>query len=112
MKALKFFAVSVLMFLLSSCGNSVPLEKAAYVGLWQEKNMSLQISQGGSVQYKRSRNGVSTSINAPMKRFVGANFEVGLGPVVTTFIVSQPPLEDDGQWTMVVDGVKLIKVKD
>jgi hypothetical protein len=112
MKALEFFAVSVLILLLSSCGNSVPLEKAAYVGLWQGKNMSLSISQGGSVQYKRSKNGVSTSINAPMKRFVGDNFEVGLGPVVTTFIVSQPPLEDDGQWTMVVDGVKLIKVKD
>ena len=102
--------VPVLLALtLLSCGKPVPPEKSAYVGQWQEKTMSLLITQDGFVRYKRLKGGVTTSIEGPLKAFAGNNFGAGIGPMATTFIVSKPPYKDGGRWKMVVDDVELVK---
>jgi hypothetical protein len=98
--------------MLAGCGKSVPQEKLAYVGEWQEPNMYLFISKDGSVTYKRIKNGSTTSIDGPLKGFDGNNFEVGVGPMATTFIVSKPPYQVGNEWKMVVDGKELIKTPD
>lgn len=97
----------LLALALSACGKPVPAEKAAYVGEWQAPAMYLLITQDGSVRYKRLKGGATTSVEGPLKGFVGDNLEVGIGPMATTFVVSQPPYQEGGRWKMVVDGVEL-----
>jgi hypothetical protein len=107
-------AIVFLLFVLalSGCGKPVPADKSAYVGEWQEKTMYLLITQDGSVRYKRLKAGASTSIEGPLKGFDGNNFEVGIGPVSTTFVVSKPPYQDGEKWKMVVDDVVLTRLTE
>jgi hypothetical protein len=71
--------------------------------------MYLLITQDGSIRYKRLKGGASKSIEGPLKGFNGNDFDVGIGPLATTFVVSQPPYQDGDQRKMVVDGVELVK---
>ncbi|WOB06875.1 hypothetical protein [Piscinibacter gummiphilus] len=71
--------------------------------------MYLLITQDGSVRYKRLKGGGTTSVDGPLKGFAGNNFEVGIGPMATTFVVSKPPYQDVDKWKMVVDEVELVK---
>lgn len=102
------FALAVFASLIG-CGKPVPQEKTAYVGEWQQTTMYLLITQDGSVKYKRLKGGGSTSIEGPLKGFVGDNFEVGIGPLATTFVVNKPPYQDGDTWKMVVDEVELVR---
>jgi hypothetical protein len=95
--------------LLLGCSDPVPADKAAYVGEWRAPNMTLLITQNGRVEYERREGGGRTSVNAPLQRFEGDNFVVGVGPLGTTFVVSRPPYQDGNVWKMVVDGVELVK---
>jgi hypothetical protein len=94
---------------LAGCGKPVPAEKSSYVGEWEEKTMYLLITQDGSVRYKRLKGGGTTSVEGPLKGFTGDNFDVGIGPMTTTFVVSKPPYQDGKSWKMVVDGVTLTR---
>ena len=96
---------------LSACGKPVPQDKSGYVGEWRSPTMGLSISQEGSVAYKRTKGGVTTSINGPLRRFEGDNLVVGIPFMTTTFEVSKPPFQEAGTWKMVVDGVELTKVR-
>lgn len=103
------FALLIIAVSLLGCGKSVPPEKSAYVGEWREKTVYLLITQDGSVRYKRQKGSSSTSVEAPLKGFDGNNFEAGVGPLATTFVVSKPPYQDGEQWKMVVDDVELTR---
>lgn len=96
--------------LLTACGQPVPPDKAAYVGQWKSERMTLRISADGRVDYRRVEGASSTKISAPIQRFDGPHFDVGIGPITTRFTVSSPP-EDDGEGTlrMTVDGVRLTR---
>jgi hypothetical protein len=104
--------LALLCALLGACGQPVPAEKAAYLGEWHTTTMYLLITADGSVRYKRLRGGATTSIDGPLKGFAGNDFEVGVGPLSTTFIVSEPPHLDAGEWKMTVDGVELTRTGD
>ena len=110
MRCAKTLIPILLAVLLAACGVAVPAEKAAYVGEWKSEGMSLLITRDGSIRYQRMRKGASTSINAPLKAFRGDDFDVGIGPMTTTFTVSSPPRQVDGIWKMTVDGVELTRV--
>jgi hypothetical protein len=71
--------------------------------------MYLLITQDGSVKYKRLKDGGTTSVEGPLKGFNGNNFDVGVGPMATTFVVTKPPYQDGEDWKMVVDGLELTK---
>ncbi|ROZ62428.1 hypothetical protein [Ramlibacter sp. WS9] len=103
---------AVLALLAAGCGKPVPPDKAAYVGEWQQPAMYLLITADGSVSYKRLKGGATTSVDAPLKKFDGDNFEAGVGPMSTVFVVSKPPYQVDGKWKMVVDGVELTRTHD
>jgi len=94
---------------LCSCAKPVPPAKASYIGEWKHPAMYLLLTQDGSVRYKRMQGGAKTSIEGPLKGFQGDNFEVGIGPMSTTFVVTVPPHEVGGKWKMVVDGVELVR---
>lgn len=102
------FAVCCL--LLAGCARPLPPDKLAYAGQWRSPTMSLLITEGGNVNYRRVDRHGSKSINGPLQSFEGSDFVVGIGPIKTTFAVSMPPYEDQGTWKMVVDGVELTKV--
>jgi hypothetical protein len=95
------------ILVLSACGQQVPADKAAYVGEWHAQSMNLTVMRDGRVLYKRVKGTSTTSIDAPLRRFEGDNFVVGIPFVSTTFEVSKPPYQDAGVWKMVVDGVEL-----
>jgi len=109
MKIHKIIIVLIFVLFLFGCARPVPPEKVAYVGEWQEKSMYLLITQDGSVRYKRLNGGTTTSIEGPLKGFQGNNFEVGIGPMSTIFVVNKPPYQDGEVWKMVVDNVELTK---
>jgi hypothetical protein len=109
MTKVKLLGLFLLMAMLCGCGIEVPPEKAAYVGQWHSPQMSLTITQAGRVEYKRAKDGVSTSVSGPIKKFDGNNFEVGIGFMSTAFVVSKPPYQDGDKWKMVVDGEELTR---
>ncbi|HEX6833080.1 MAG TPA: hypothetical protein VF132_06055 [Rudaea sp.] len=95
--------------MLAACSNPLPADKSAYAGDWHANGFFLSITPDGYVHYKRV-GAVSKTINAPLKRFEGDNFVVGVGPMSTTFIVSAVPHADGDVWKMTVDGVELRKL--
>ncbi|MEM7561615.1 MAG: hypothetical protein AAF353_01060 [Pseudomonadota bacterium] len=109
MKPIKAGVLMMLLALLAGCSNPLPEDRLDYAGEWQSKEMYLLILEDGTVAYKRLKNGGTTSINGPLKEFQGDNFLVGIGPLTTTFIVTKPPRQVNGQWQMEVDGVLLTK---
>lgn len=105
--------VAALALLLAACTPvPVPEDKLSYVGEWKSDTRTLRISREGQVNYKRDDGGVQSSVNAPIKAFAGDNFEVGVGPIKTTFVVNQVPREDATGWSMVVDGATLRKTSN
>ncbi|MBS3796595.1 hypothetical protein [Pseudoalteromonas sp. BDTF-M6] len=98
-----------LVFVLCACSKPIPREKADYIGYWRGGNMELTIHPDGSFTYEREEGNTSTSINAPLQKFEGDDFVVGIGFFNTRFEVSQAPHQVNGQWQMVVDGVLLTK---
>ncbi|MFY8273363.1 hypothetical protein AAEU32_04475 [Pseudoalteromonas sp. SSDWG2] len=108
----RILAYALCIFALSGCADPIPLERQDYVGLWQSAQMYVYISSDGTVQYKRVKDGLSTTIDAPLQEFNGDDFIVGLLWMNTRFVVSVPPHQIDGQWKMTVDGVELTKVEE
>jgi hypothetical protein len=96
--------------LLAGCAEPIPADRMAYAGDWRSREMRLLITPDGRCEYRRQRDGGgTTSIDAPIQRFEGDNFVVGVGLFSTTFVVSSPPRLVDGQWKMTVDGVELTR---
>ena len=95
--------------LLAACAKPLPPDKSAYAGYWRAPDMSLLITVAGNVEYTRREGGKRSSINAPLQKFEGDNFVVGVGPMKTTFTVSMPPHQDQDAWHMTVDGVNLAR---
>lgn len=106
---LKAAMIVIACLLLSACGIPVPPEKTNYVGEWKGLGMSLIITPDGGVAYERISGSGTNSVKGPLKAFDGDNFVVGILFVSTTFVVSKPPYEENGEWKMVVDGVELIR---
>jgi hypothetical protein len=101
----------LLALLLAGCGEPIPPDKISYIGDWQTKDMRLAITGDSRVEYWRKTGNSTTSINAPIRKWEGNHFHVGIGSFASTkFEVSKPPAEKDGVWTMTVDGVELTRI--
>lgn len=114
MRLIRILILLALIGCLFGCAEAVPPEKSAYVGEWTQpkQGMYLLITQDGSVRYERLKSGATVSLDGPLKGFDGDNFEVGIGLLAKTFVVSKPPYQEGDQWKMVVDEVELVKVED
>lgn len=111
MRIFKSLILTFITLILVACGKPVPPEKSSYIGDWQSSTMSLSITQDGNVSYRRVRGDSTTSIEAPIKNFIGDNIEVGIGSITTIFVVSSLPHQEYSEWKMTVDGVELTKVQ-
>ena len=96
--------------LLAGCAEPLPRDRLDYAGEWRGGPTWLLITPDGRCEYERRSGGKSVRIDAPIQRFEGDNFVVGLGPFGTTFVVSKRPKLDNGSWKMTVDGVELTRV--
>jgi len=110
---MKFTSMIIVSFilLLSGCAKPIEDSRLSYVGHWHSNEMALLILQDGSVSYKRVKKGLTTSVNGPLKEFIGDDFVVGVLFISTTFKVTEPPHKVNSDWQMVVDGVRLTKDK-
>jgi hypothetical protein len=111
MKKLKIILAATLVLLLAACAKPLPPEKAAYAGTWEAPQISLVIGQDGRVAYKHQDGNVNKSVEAPLQKFEGDNFVVGVGSLTTTFVVSVPPHQEADDWKMTVDGVVLTRAE-
>lgn len=103
-------AVIVVVFLLlaSAGGGGIPADKQAYVGGWSGDGAMLNISPDGRVTWETTEGATTKSIkNAPIQRFIGDDFEVGVAFFSTRFTVQSPPRFDGVRWTMTVEGKRL-----
>lgn len=103
---------ALVFILLAGCSKPLSEDKLDYAGEWRSKEMVLLILADGTVAYQRLKGGGTVSVNGPLKEFSGNDFIVGIGPVTTTFKVSEAPHETEKGWQMVVDGVRLTKVAE
>ena len=110
MRRLAIALLALCAVLLAACADPLPTERLEYAGEWRGATTYLLITPDGRCKYERRKNGNSVSVEAPIQRFEGDNFVVGLGPFTTTFVVAKPPHVADGKWRMVVDGVELVRV--
>ncbi len=95
-----------------ACGGiPLPADKSSYAGHWTGENVDLRISPEGRVNYLRSNGSSNTKLNAPLQRFDGEDFVVGVWMITTTFDVTDPPHEVEGVWTMTVDGTVMTRVE-
>ena len=100
----------VLLFSALSDGE-IPSDKQAYVGDWSGNNAQLSITPNGRVFWERRTGSSSSKMeNIPIQRFVGDDFEVGVGPFTTRFVVQRPPQFVAGRWTMTVEGIEMTRV--
>jgi hypothetical protein len=97
------------VLLVACTATPIPLERAAYVGVWRAEEMILAISPDGSLAYRRVKGNRTTSIDAPLQKFVGDDFVTGVWFMTSTFKVSEPPHLANGVWKMTVDGVELTR---
>lgn len=107
----KIIIIFSFLLLLSACSKPIEKSRLSYVGYWGSNEMVLLILKDGSVSYKRLKKGMTTSVNGPLKEFIGNDFVVGVLFMTTTFKVSEPPHKVKGKWQMVVDGIRLTKRK-
>jgi hypothetical protein len=99
----------LLLLCLVACGDTISPDPGDYVGEWTSPEMYLLISPGGMVAYKRLKEGGKVALTGTLTGFKDHDFIVRYWLFSTTFEVSVPPHEKDGEWHMVVDGVDLIR---
>jgi len=96
--------------ILVGCARPLPPDRLDYVGEWRAPDMALVITQGGRVAYQRRQGASKVSVHAPLQRFEGASFVVGIGPFRTHFEVGAAPHQEGATWKMTIDGVELTRV--
>ncbi|MDX1802467.1 MAG: hypothetical protein R3292_00200 [Alcanivorax sp.] len=107
---LRILALLTLLLSLTACRKPLPQDRLDYAGYWTADTMVMLVTPGGQVEFKHLVDDVSTHIGGPLKQFQGNDIQVGFGPLVSTLKVDVPPhRQADGQWTMTVEGVKLIR---
>ena len=86
-------------------------ELSKFVGVWKAVSMNITITEDGSVEYKRIRQGVTKSFSGG--RVIKINPDSLVVKVLlseTTFAVNQAPYQVDGKWKMTLDGVELERI--
>ncbi len=111
MKEKTIIIVIICIMLFFNCSSKpVPEDKRSYIGKWSGREMYLEITHSGRVSYNRKVNGINKSVNAPIQKFEGDDFIVGVWFIKTKFNVNKPPYKKKNVWKMVVDGVELIRI--
>lgn len=105
----------LVLFVVTSCDfgslkpKPIPKDKQDYIGTWTSAEVLLQISADGQLNYEYHSGNSTTTINGPIQKFNGNDFEAGALGINKTFKVKQAPHQENGKWVMVVEGQKLTR---
>ena len=87
----------------------VPESHKELVGSWKGDGITLDISSAGQCSYVK-QSGARTEINGPIQAYTDTSFDVGIGPIKSTFVIDKMPRKKKGKWTMTIDGNELTRV--
>ncbi|MDX1514646.1 MAG: hypothetical protein R3174_12990 [Gammaproteobacteria bacterium] len=105
----------------------IPLDKQEFIGVWEQesgdpdskqyKYVIARIGADGRMTYKRQT--ISGSSSRCMAYNASGIQEIGEGGIRAetifgidlNFTVEQPPREEGGQWTMILDGDRLVRTR-
>ena len=90
-------------------GVALPPDKADYAGEWREANHLLIIAPDGRVRYFSRSGNSNAQITAPLQKFDGDFFTIGVLVWSTTFKVSSPPRLEGDVWRMTSDGIEYVR---
>ncbi len=111
MKNTRWLVLAVLA-LLVGCAKPLPEDKRSYVGLWKSNEVSLLITASGRLEYENRGGSAKTSISAPIKELTDEKISAGILFLSTEFVINRPPREENGLWSLVVDGKELFKADE
>lgn len=81
-----------------------------FVGIWRAEGMELDIHTSGKVRYVRKKGASSRNLTGTLSELHKERFKVSVLGIGTTFTINTPPAEQDGIWSMTIDGAKLHRV--
>lgn len=87
----------------------VDTETAKYIGDWEGEGVTLTIGKDKSFTFKKQKGGTSSSANGKVKVIEGGQIVVKAAFIELKYKVDVAPTEEDGVWTMTVDGNPLTK---
>ncbi len=99
------------LLLLSGCGKKTPLpaDQQVYAGRWVAPDgtyVRIYLDGGGKVEAS------NTSIDGGQVTIQGNSLTVSLFGITKKYRIDQPPREENGVWTMVLDGITHTKKDD
>jgi hypothetical protein len=80
-----------------------------YVGAWAGVGLEMEIDPEGMVDVVHNDNGSHSEFSAPAMSWDAGELKIGIGPIVRTYTVNEPPHLVDGEWRMVVNGIVLVR---
>ncbi len=103
---------------ISACTQSNPMlkDRQDYIGTWKNDQSELIIRPSGEVSYEHKAHTEkeianqtfsgteADSIKAKITSFNDQGFSIGEGDLHKQFAVNQPPHQNQGKWTMTVNG--------
>jgi hypothetical protein len=94
----------VLSALLLSCADPTPVppDKLDYVGLWVASDQYISIFSNGRLEHKEKLSFGMHNRTESNFRFDGNTIK---SDMLVSFVVEKPPNNDNGKWTMQMDGV-------
>ena len=106
----KSTAILFIVIVLSACGHDPwPEEKSDFVGLWHSDNIVIEIMADGNVSYAEIYSNYSETVDAPITEFSRDGFSIGYFYFTKDFKIDQEPLEIEGEWVMILDGVEFTR---
>jgi hypothetical protein len=99
------------LLLLPGCGQKTPLpaDQQVYAGRWVAPDGTyVRIYLDGSGKVETS----NTSISGGQVTIQGNSLTVSLFGITKKYRIDQPPREENGAWTMVLDGITHTKKDD
>lgn len=106
----RVLAAGLLVGALAGC-SKIPDAQRAYIGEWQGANIKLKVTRNGWVDYRREADDqrVGEAAAGGLAGFDGNDIVIGpnMSQRVFTVPVTAPPHQENGRWTMSVDGVKV-----
>ena len=112
LKAKIFLSFLASLFLLSSCTSwiEIPEEKKDFIGTWKSEHMTLEITDGGRLDYSYTKWSTSSSLTWPIQEFSASHIRAWVWKIGKTFSIDTPiSLSDDWRTQVTINWEVLYK---
>ncbi len=106
------FIASMLLFAACDSIEEIPEDKKKYVGVWRSENAAIEIKDDGFVSYAKIVDGVSETVEGPIKEFEGDSFIVGFWFITKKFEVQEKPHIDGNSYKMKINDMEFTRIDD